>query len=52
MNSAYQDGYRAGRIARQLGWRSEYVYYSIDSQNEYTRQYSQGYRAGWHSSRS
>jgi hypothetical protein len=41
---AWQDGFRNGRTDRKLGLRSDYAWYSMDSTNEYTREYAQGYR--------
>ena len=45
-NEAFLQGFRNGLTDARLGIRSEYAATSGDSQNEYTREYSQGYRAG------
>jgi hypothetical protein len=45
-SQAYADGYRNGRVDRQLGIRSDYSFYGEGSSNEYVREYSKGYRRG------
>ena len=45
----YQQGYRAGRLDRLIGIRSEYAWYSFLSYDLFTVEYGQGYRDGWNS---
>lgn len=45
-SQAYVDGYKAGRIDRQLGIRSDYAFHSFESEPDYVRWYSWGYRNG------
>jgi len=45
-SQAYADGYRAGKIDRRLGIHSDYAFYGVNDLNEYTRNYSEGYRRG------
>ena len=46
--AAYSAGYRAGRIDRLLGMRSDYSYYAatLDTSNPYSTSYGWGYRDG------
>jgi hypothetical protein len=44
-NEAFLGGFRAGLLDARLGIRLEYSAISQHSQNEYTRSYSEGYRA-------
>jgi hypothetical protein len=45
-NEAFLQGFRNGLTDARLGIQIEYSATSQHSQNEYTREYSQGYRAG------
>jgi len=45
-NEAFLQGFRNGLTDARLGIRLEYSATSQNSQNEYTREYSQGYRTG------
>lgn len=48
MSQAYQDGMKNGQTDRRLGIRSDHAYFSADSNNQYVREYAQGYRKGFH----
>jgi hypothetical protein len=45
-SQAYVDGYKNGVADRRLGIRSDYSFYGVNSSNEYTHNYSLGYRQG------
>lgn len=45
-SQAYVDGFKSGRADRRLGIRSDYAFYGVNDSNEYTRNYSEGYRRG------
>ena len=46
-SQAWQDGYKAGRADRFLGFRSTFAWSGCDSLNAYEREYSQGYRSAF-----
>jgi hypothetical protein len=43
-SQAYVDGYKNGRTDKVIGIRSEYAWFGTNDPNEYTRNYSIGYR--------
>jgi len=43
---AYVDGYKSGKADRLLGIKLDVSLYSLNSSNEYVREYSRGYRQG------
>ncbi len=47
MTQAQIEGYIAGKADRLLGRRSEYVWFSQNSFNEYTREYARSYVRAW-----
>ena len=48
MAMPYMDGYRAGRLDRWIGARSEYAWAGmVDRAGSYRQEYGRGYRAGW-----
>jgi len=46
MKTAWMHGFRAGTLDARLNRRSDYVWHSAESTNDYTREYARGYRAG------
>jgi hypothetical protein len=45
-SKAYLDGFRSGTLDARLNRRCDYAWQSTNSTNDYTREYSYGYRAG------
>lgn len=45
-SQAYVDGYKAGKLDRQIGIKLDVSFYGTNSTNEYVREYSRGYRQG------
>lgn len=43
-SQAYVDGYKSGRTDRALGIRSDYSFFSFETESEYQHNYSLGYR--------
>lgn len=42
---AYADGVRAGQADRAMGWRSRYIWATVQREGFYLWHYSRGYRA-------
>lgn len=50
MSAAYYEGYRSGNADALLGRKSR-LHQGEPSQNEYWKQYAEGYIRGWHETR-
>jgi hypothetical protein len=47
MTTAWQDGFNNGRGDRKLELRIDCVWYAVNSNDDYEREYAKGYRFGW-----
>jgi hypothetical protein len=47
MTTAWHDGFTDGRADKKLELRSDFIWYAVNSTDDYEREYAQGYRFGW-----
>jgi hypothetical protein len=47
MTNAWLDGFNNGRSDRKLELRNDYAWYSVNSNDDYSREYARGYHFGW-----
>jgi hypothetical protein len=47
MTTAWLNGFENGRGDRKLGLHINCAWYSVDSKDDYTREYAKGYHFGW-----
>jgi hypothetical protein len=46
---AWHDGFTNGQADKRVGLRIDSAWYAVNSNDDYEREYAQGYRFGWES---